>query len=80
MDDQARITHVDLSSEIQQEMNAPPPPAQVNAPPPPAPLNVQPTIIEMNMEPIINKLNEVIKVMKSFDIQVNLGNIYGAIN
>ena len=32
------------------------------------------------MKPIITKLNEVIKVMKSFDIQVNLGNIYKAIN
>ena len=62
--------HVDLSSEVQ-EMNALPPPAQ---------LNVPPTIIEMNVEPIINKLNEVIKLMKSFDIQINLGNIYGAIN
>ena len=31
------------------------------------------------MKPIITKLNEVMKVMKSFDIQVNLGNIFGAI-
>ena len=35
---------------------------------------------EMNVTAIINKLDEVIKVMNSFDIQVNLGNIYGAMN
>ena len=34
----------------------------------------------MNVEPLINKLDEVISVMNSFDIQVNLGNINGAIN
>ena len=35
---------------------------------------------EMNVTAIINKLDEVIEVMNSFDIQVNLGNIYGAMN
>ena len=34
----------------------------------------------MNVSSIIAKLNEVITVMKNFDIQVNLGNIYGTIN
>ena len=43
-------------------------------------MNVPPTIFEMNVAPIIAKLNEVITVMKNFDIQVNLGNIYEAIN
>ena len=43
-------------------------------------MNVPPTIIEMNVASIISKLNEVITVMKNFDIQVNLGNIYGTIN
>ena len=30
----------------------------------------------MNVKPIFKKLDEVIRVMKSFDIQTNLGNIY----
>ena len=50
--------HVDISSEVVQEMNAPPP------------------VVNLDVAPIINKLNEVIRVMKSFDIQTNLGNIY----
>ena len=54
--------HVDLSSEVVQEMNAPPP------------------VVNLDVAPIINKLNEVIRVMKSFDIQTNLGNIYNVIN
>ena len=41
---------------------------------------IQEILQEMNVTSIINKLNEVISVMNSFDIQVNLGNIYGAIN
>ena len=44
------------------------------------PLNVTNEIHqEMNMTAIIKKLDEVITQMKSFDIQVNLDNIYGAI-
>ena len=31
-------------------------------------MNVPPTIFEMNVAPIIAKLNEVITVMKNFDI------------
>ena len=34
---------------------------------------------EMNVTSIINKLDEVITVMNSFNIEVNLGNIYEAI-
>ena len=34
----------------------------------------------MNVTPIITELNEVITLMKSFDIEVNLGNIYGTIS
>ena len=41
------------------------------------PLNVTNQIVQkMDVKPIIEKLDEVIGVMKSFDIQVNLGNIY----
>ena len=44
------------------------------------PVNVTNQIVQrMNVKPIIAKLNEVIAVMNSFDIQVNLGNIYNAI-
>ena len=44
------------------------------------PLNVTSEIVQqMDVSPIIAKLNEVITVMNSFDIQVNLGNIYNAI-
>ena len=34
----------------------------------------------MNVTAIITELNEVITRMKSFDIEVNLGNIYGTIS
>ena len=34
---------------------------------------------EMNVTSLINKLDELITVMNSFDIQANLGNIYNAI-
>ena len=45
------------------------------------PLNVTNEIVQqMDVTSIITKLDEVITVMNSFDIQVNLGNIYGAIN
>ena len=44
------------------------------------PVNVTNKIVQqMDVSPIIAKLNEVITVMNSFDIQVNLGNIYNAI-
>ena len=44
------------------------------------PLNVTNEIIQqIDVKSIINKMNEVITVMNSFDIQVNLGIIYGAI-
>ena len=44
------------------------------------PLNVTNEIIQqMNVSSIINKFDEVITVMNSFAIQVNLSNIYGAI-
>ena len=44
------------------------------------PVNVTNEIIQqMDVSSIINKLDQVITVMNSFDIQVNLGNIYGAI-
>ena len=44
------------------------------------PLNVTNQIVQqMDVTSIINKLDEVITVMNSFDIQVNLGNIYNAI-
>ena len=44
------------------------------------PVNVTNQIIQqMDVKPIIKKLNEVIAVMNSFDIQVNLVNIYNAI-
>ena len=45
------------------------------------PVNVTKQITQqINVEPLINKLNEEIAVRNSFDIQVNLANIYGAIN
>ena len=41
------------------------------------PLNVTNQIVQrMDVKPIIEKLDEVITVMNSFDIQVNLVNIY----
>ena len=44
------------------------------------PLNVTNQIVQqMDVTSIITKLDEVIAVMNSFDIQVNLGNIYNAI-
>ena len=44
------------------------------------PVNVTNEIIQqIDVTTIINKLDEVIEVMNSFDIQVNLGNIYEAI-
>ena len=44
------------------------------------PVNVTNQIVQrMNVKPIIKKLDDVIAVMNSFDIQVNLGNIYNAI-
>ena len=44
------------------------------------PVNVTNQIVQrMNVKPIIKKLDEVIAVMNSFDIQVNLVNIYNAI-
>ena len=44
------------------------------------PLNVTNEIIQqMDVTSIINKLDEVIEVMQSFDIEVNLGNIFDAI-
>ena len=44
------------------------------------PLNVTSEIVQqMDVTSIIAKLDEVITVMNSFDIQVNLGNIYNAI-
>ena len=44
------------------------------------PLNVTNEIVQqMDVSSIIAKLNEVIAVMNSFDIQVNLGNIHKAI-
>ena len=49
--------------------------------PEPQPVNVVSQITqEMDVSSIIKKLDEVIVVMNSFDIQVNLVNIYGAIN
>ena len=49
--------------------------------PEPQPLNVTNEIIQqMDVKFIINKLDEVIIVMNSFNIEVNLGNIHGAIN
>ena len=45
------------------------------------PLNVTNEIIQqMDVKSIITKLDEVITVMNSFNIEVNLVNIYGAIN
>ena len=44
------------------------------------PLNVTNEIVQqINVKSIINKMNEVITVMNSFDIQVKLGFIYNAI-
>ena len=44
------------------------------------PVNVTNQIVQqMDVKPILEKLDEVIAVMNSFDIQVNLGNIYNAI-
>ena len=44
------------------------------------PVNVTNEIIQqMDVSSIIAKLKEVITVMNSFNIQVNLGNIYNAI-
>ena len=48
--------------------------------PEPQPVNVTQEIHqEMNVTSIINKLDEVIIVMNSFNIEVNLGNINNAI-
>ena len=41
---------------------------------------VVPLHLETTGAPLITKLNKVITMMKSFDIQVNLGNMYEAIN
>mgnify|MGYP000063959502 FL=1 len=44
------------------------------------PVNVTNQIVQqMDVKPILEKLDDVIAVMNSFDIQVNLGNIYNAI-
>ena len=48
--------------------------------PEPEPLYVTNQIVQqMDVPSIITKLDEVIEVMQSFDIQVNLGNIFDAI-
>ena len=74
---------VDLSSEVEQEMNVLPkrvprkiiPPMRI----PSMKESPPPLDDKLDVAPLINKLNEVITVMKSFDIQANLGNIYKAI-
>ena len=80
--------HVDLSEEEEMNMalrrrrriaaaprgipRPPPMDESTDESPPPA--------VELDVAPLIAKLDEVIRVMKSFDIQTNLGNIYRVIN
>ena len=73
--------HVDLSEEEEMDMalrRIAAAPKEIPRPPPMDESTDEspPPAVELDVAPLIAKLDEVIRVMKSFDIQTNLGNIY----